>query len=383
MWIASWASSPMPATHPALPPQPDFSGRTLRQRTNLSLGGKAVRIRISNELGSKPLVIGAASVATPSGDGAAVEGPVRKLTFGGEGSIVVPAGAPAVSDPVELGVADAGELSVSLYFPFETRTDTLHFLARERGYVSEPGDQTGATEFKVSQEVASRAFLTGVEVLTADCPKVIVMFGDSITDGAWATEGANRRWPDVLAARLRAERPGSRVAVVNQGLGGNMVRMSYGMDSGLARFDRDVAAVSGVTHVVLQLGINDLNNMGLKFGGEPVLDGDNIPSTANMIQSYRQLIDRAHARGLKIIGGTLSPFAGYSDYTPKKEGMRTALNAWIRSGAFDGVADFDLALRDPADPSRLNPAYDSGDHLHPTDAGLAAMAAAVDLSLLR
>jgi lysophospholipase L1-like esterase len=382
-------------TGAAIPPQPavTFADQTLRQVVHLSVGGSSVRVRLSNEYGDTPLVIGEARVARRGSGGAQIApGTDRALTFGGRGAVSVPPGAPALSDPVRVPVAAASDLVVSLYLPGSTPAATLHGSSFQTGYLA-AGNATRAADLAGAQQVSSWYFLSGVSVTARG--GTVVAFGDSITDGAVTTIDANHRWPDFLAARLRGDRHLRDLGVVNKGIGGNRLLHDgntlegtdfagigplFG-DSALTRFDRDVAAQAGARHVIVLLGINDIGQPG---STSPISEA---VSVEDLIFGYRQLIARAHERGLRIYGGTMTPFkdtaiAGY--YSPANEAKRQAVNAWIRTGGeWDGVIDFDRAVRDPADPLSMLAAYDSGDHLHPNDAGMRAMADAIPLRLFR
>jgi lysophospholipase L1-like esterase len=383
-------------TGAATPPQPEtvFDDQTLRQVVRVSVGGTALRVRLSNEYGSRPLAIGAARVARHAGGSATVAGTDRPLTFGGRTSVTIPAGAPALSDPVRLPVAAGSDLVISIHLPRATPAATQHGSAFQRTYVAE-GDVTRAASLPGAQETTSWYFLSGVSVTGSSRAGTVVAFGDSITDGAVTTVDANRRWPDFLAGRLRADRSLRHLGVVNAGIGGN--RLLYdgntvpdpvfgGLgpifgDSALSRFDRDVAARPGARHVIVLLGINDIGQPG------SIAPADEAVTTEDLIFAHRQLIARGREVGLRVYGATLTPFEGTTIpgyHTEANEAKRQALNTWIRtSGEWDGVIDFDRAVRDPAQPLRMLPAFDSGDHLHPNDAGMRAMAEAVPLRLFR
>lgn len=378
-WIPSWTANPeaswgeefaLPTGTPAT-----IDNQTLRQVVRLSLGGRRVRLELSNAYGHEPLVVGAAQVAPASAPGRG-----RAVTFGGQAVVVVPPGAPVLSDPVELDVASLASLAVSLYFPKPTPTRTFHWDGRQAASLA-PGNQVGAAQLPPTPGLAARIFLSGVAV-EADAPRgSVAVIGDSITDGNGATIDADARWPDFLAARLAPQ----RIAVLNAGISGGRL-LSAGMgESALARFDRDVLAQPQLRSVIVLIGINDIAWPGTAFDPQ-----SRSPELAELIAGYRQLIARAHLRGVRVLGATLTPFEGalagtpLADYyQPHKDALRRQLNAWIRnSGEFDAVLDFDALLRDPAQPSRLQPAFDSGDHLHPGDAGHRAMADAVPLRAL-
>lgn len=375
-WIASWGVSPFGflAFGPASPPQP-FEDQTLRQKLRLSAGGDEIRIRFSNELGSTPLTIGAATVALAGDDSAIENGSLHGLTFGGQSSVTIPPGAPALSDPVDLAVEDLAELAVSIYLPETAAPATMH-MGRS-AYVA-AGDQTSSTALQDATLHSNHYFLTAVYVSSEDDVPVLVAFGDSITDGTASTPHTYNSWPDQLA-----ERTDGRLAIVNAGIAGNQLLNDGAGVNAQARFDRDVLSMPGLTHLVVLEGINDIGIGGLTFPG---MEGP--PGTEKrpeeLIAAYQQLINRAHAAGIKIIGATLLPFAGTEGgyYTPAKDEVRKAVNEWIRnSGAFDAVIDFDAAVRDPDNPDVILDSYDSGDHLHPGDAGYEAMADYIDPEL--
>jgi lysophospholipase L1-like esterase/ribosomal protein L30E len=380
-WISSWTASPM-APRGVMPAS--ISNRTIRQIVHLSIGGDKVRLRLSNEFGTKPVLIGAASVAMAGGSSDIVSASLRALTFGGAKSVIIQPGAPAVSDPVEFNVAPLSDVAVSLYLPAATELGTVHATGLQTAFVSTTGDFTASSEFPVVDRFANRFFLTGVMVEPSSPVRAIVTFGDSITDGTASTVNANARWPDVLARRLKEA--GAAVAVLNQGIAGNRVLSDGAGISALARFERDVLSQPGVSHVVIFVGINDFG-----FPGTAIEPGGIVRTADEIIAGYKQMIERAHLRSIKVIGSPLTPFEnalsggpnqGY--FTPEKEAKRLAVNNWIRtSGAFDGLIDFDHVVADPAHPSAIAAAYDSGDHLHPNDAGYKAMGEAVDLKLFQ
>ena len=378
-WIGSWAASPAPpmAAPPGgrIPGTPTFDNQTLVQTVRLSAGGQRLRLRLTNEYGPEPLAVGAARVALVGPGGAVVAGSERALAFSGQAQATIPAGAPLISDPVDLPTKPLARLQVRLFLPADTHGCTCHMSGLESLDVlpgdatakPPPGPQPGRPQY--------RAFLSAVEVETAAAPApVIVAFGDSITDGFTSSVDGDKRWPDRLAERLAARFPGRAFGVNNAGIGGNQVLASgriliFGQ-SALTRFDRDVLSVPGATHVVVLEGVNDL--------------GVSHPSAAALIAGYRQLIARAHGHGLKIIGATILPYGGAGYFSAAGEAERQKINAWIRTGReFDGLIDFDAAIRDPARPDRMRAGLQSGDWLHPNDAGYRAMGEAVDLSVFR
>ena len=351
-----------------------FDNQTLRQIVRVSLGGERVRVVLSNAFGTEPLVVSAAHIALRADEAAIVPASDRALTFGGRPGMSIPPGAVAFSDPVDLGVSARSDLAIDLYLPdavaATTSPFTTHAGAFQTSYISSAGDHTGAAEMPVTTTTQSWFFLARVEVAVPEQPAVLVAFGDSITDGTRSTPDTNNRWPDHFAERLVAQ--DVQMGVLNAGISGNRVLSDGGGFSGLARFDRDVLAATGVTHVVVLLGTNDIG--GARENPSPTAD--------DIIGGHRQFIERAHAQGLTIYGATLAPFEGANYWTSVGETKRQALNEWIRtSDAYDGVIDFDAAVRDPAQPTKLRPEYDSGDHLHPSDAGYEAMANAVDVGL--
>jgi lysophospholipase L1-like esterase len=380
-WISSWTASPQ-TPRGVIPAS--LSDRTIRQIVHLSIGGNKVRVRLSNEFGGKPVLIGAASVAMAGGTSDIVSASLRPLTFGGSKSVIIPPGAPAVSDPVEFNVAPLSDVAVSLYLPAATELGTVHATGLQTAYVSTTGDFTASSEFPVVDRFANRFFLTGVMVEPSSPMRAIVTFGDSITDGSASTVNANARWPDVLARRLKEA--GVAAAVLNQGIAGNRVLSDGAGVSALARFERDVLSQPGVSHVVIFVGINDFG-----FPGTAIEPNGIVRTADEIIAGYKQLIERAHLRSIKVIGSPLTPFEnalsggpnqGY--FTPEKEAKRLAVNNWIRtSGAFDALIDFERVVADPAHPSAIAAAYDSGDHLHPNDAGYRAMGESIDLKLFQ
>jgi lysophospholipase L1-like esterase len=381
-WIGTWAASPFgfQAFGPEQPPAP-FTNQTVRQKLRISVGGEQVRIRFSNELGMAPLKIGAATVAL-AGDGAAIDSAsLHTVTFGGETSIIIPPGAPALSDPVDLAVADLAELAVSIYLPEEAAPASLHM--GRTAYIGSSGDQTTAATIADAELSTNHVFLTGIYVLTDEAVNVIAALGDSITDGAASTPHSYHSWPDYLAARIAGSDMAGELAIVNHGISGNQVLRDGAGVSALARFDRDVLSTPGLTHIILLEGINDIGTGGFQFPGASGPAPANR-SAGEIIAGYRQLIARAHSQGIRIFGATLTPFegtfAGY--YTPEKDAVRIEVNEWIRSSdEFDGVIDFEAAIRDADNPRIMRAEYNSGDSLHPGDAGYERMAEFIDLKL--
>jgi lysophospholipase L1-like esterase len=387
-WISTWSAPPQPlwdASFPVPVNIPRFLwNQTIRQVAAISVGGDRVRVVLSNEYGSRPLVIGAAHIALSASGAGIAAGSDRPLRFGGHTSITIPAGAPAISDPVELSVAPLSNVAVSLFLPDPTPLTTMHWDGVQTAYISSPGNFAGDADIKADSTIKARVFVTGIMVDATPGARAVVAFGDSITDGNASTPDANHRWPDYLARRL-AKASGPKVAVLNEGISGAKVLSDRMGVNALARFDRDVLSQPHADTVVLMMGINDIGWPGCALAPQ-----DTPPSADDVIDGYRQLVARAHTHKMRIIGATLTPFEdafkgapfeGY--YSPAKEQKRQAINAWIRnSGEFDGVIDFDAAARDPNHPTRILPSFDSGDHLHPQDTGYQAMADSIDLGIL-
>ena len=373
-WVGTWAAAPASAEGFA-----GFTNHTIRLNPRVSIGGERLRVRISNAYGNRPLQIGAASVAWRDKGPAVVPGSDRKLTFGGEDGIAIAAGAVAFSDPVELEVKPLVDLAVSIYLPGEVLPafQITGRYARQTNYVSPPGNFAAETVMPVGNLTDQWFFLCGVDVLAPAEAGGVVALGDSLTDGNISTIDAFCRWPDQLARRLVA-RDGRPIGVMNNGLGGNRILHDLRGDSGLRRFDRDVLAQPGVTHVIVMLGTNDLRNRWAK--PEEEVTGE------QMIAGLKQMAVRAHSAGVKIIGATLTPFGNETfmanAWNPTRERHRVTVNEWIRNGgAFDGVADFDAAVRDPEIPTQMATKWDCGDGLHPSDAGYCHMADIIDLAL--
>jgi lysophospholipase L1-like esterase len=357
-----------------------FNNQTVRQIVHVSIGGSRVRVLLNNTFGTAPLSVGAASIGLRESEAAIRSQSSRPLTFSGLSSFTIPAGAVFVSDPVELTVPALADVVVDLYLPGSTDAPsplTMHNTGLVTNYVSQSGNYVGAASLPVATTTQSWFLLARIEVMAPEPVGALVAFGDSITDGTRSTPNSNNRWPDQLARRLNQSSSPVTLAVLNAGIAGNRVLTDAAFNVGvnaLARFERDVLSQTGVTHVIVMEGINDIGNA----------RQSPTPAAADLIAAHRQLIERAHTRGLRILGATLTPFEGAAYFTQEGEVKRQALNTWIRTGnAYDGVIDFDMVTRDPNQPSRIKAEYDSGDHLHPNDAGYTAMGNAVDLALFQ
>jgi lysophospholipase L1-like esterase len=410
-WVATWATAvvartpmlpppaapapPPPATAgappivqaPPGPPPITPNNQTLRQIVRTSVAGTRARVVFANTFGTAPLNIGGASIALRDKESAIVPASVRKLTVNGSAAFRIPAGGVILSDPVALAVPALADLAIDVFVPGDLGSGsspiTFHNGANQTSYVSATGNHVGEPGFQGGAAITRSWFLLSrVEVVAAPRAGAVAAFGDSITDGTRSTPDTNNRWPDHLARRLASQ--GGAFAVMNVAIAGNRVLsegvapVGFGGNAGinaLARFDRDVLALPGVTHVIVMEGINDIGTSGQ----------NGIVATADdLIAAHKQMIERAHERGLKIYGATLTPYEGANYFTQEGETKRKALNQWIRtSGMYDGVIDFEAVVRDPAAPTRIKAEFDSGDHLHPNDAGYKAMGESIDLALFK
>ena len=377
-WVTSWSASPQDPM-PGTLGMAGFDDQTVRDIIFPSVGGNAIRLELTNAFGRSPLEVGRVTVAVVGLGAGVVAGNIHPVSFGGNVSVRIPAGEQVLSDPVGMQVSALQELTVSIYLPGRTGRATFHSEAQQVSWVSAAGDHTAeaaANAFMIPTQ--SWYYLSGLDVRSSRAAGTVVALGDSITDGVNSSVGGNDRWPDDLARRLGAV-AGPTLSVADEGIGGNRLLTASRCcgASAQARFARDALDQSGIRDVIVLEGINDI---GLSVGPRHL---DTGLTPARVIAGYRDLIAQAHARGVRIFGATLLPFQGAGYYSPAGEAIREAVNVWIRtSGAFDGVIDFDAAMRDPADPLRLNPAYDSGDRLHPNDAGYQAMADAINLDML-
>ncbi|WP_354686504.1 SGNH/GDSL hydrolase family protein [Cupriavidus necator] len=384
-WLTSWMASQQPVWQPGEQPLPTgvpahLAGQTLRQVVRLSVGGARVRVVLSNAYGKQPVTVGAVQLARHTGGGRVDASHGRAVTFDGGASVTIPAGATVASDPIAFDAAPLGELAVSLYLPQRTGVESFHWDGRQTAWLA-AGNATAQAALPRPETFSARILLSELQVDALPHAAAVVAIGDSITEGNGSTPDTNRRWPDVLAQRLAED----GVAVLNAGISGaRLLRDGMGA-SALARLDRDVLSQPHLRAVIAAIGINDI-----AWPGSTFAPADGVPQAAELIDGYRRLIARAHARGVRVIGATITPFAdalrdtpirGYDG--PGKEAVRLAVNDWIRHGGeFDAVVDFDAAVRDPARPEAMLPLFDSGDHLHPGDAGYRAMAARIDAALL-
>lgn len=375
-WVGTWSCSPQLADEAQTAAGAGFKDTTLRQVVHVSIGGKRLRVRFSNAFGATPLTLASVRIARSAGGSAIDPGSERPLTFGGRESVTVPPGAPVVSDPLDFAFAPLSDLAVTAYLERGPDTVTIHPGSRTTSYLH-AGRAVSARDLPEARRVDHWFFLAGIDVVSADAAAVVVL-GDSITDGRGSTTNGNDRWPDELARRLHGRAGAAPVAVLNAGVGGNRLLRDGLGPSALARLDRDVLAQPGVAWLVVLEGINDL---GTRVSARA--KGEAWASAEDVIAAYEQIVRRAHAVGIRVYGGTIMPFEGFEAYfNAETEADRQAVNRWIRtSGVFDAVIDFDAATRDPARPSRLLPAADGGDHLHPGVEGHRLLGAAVDLAL--
>ncbi len=372
-WSRSWMAAPL-VSRTAPEKRPDLSDRTLRQVVRISTGGDRIRLRLSNEMSTRPLLLGAVHVALADANGETLSGTDRVVTFNQAQGATIPARAPLLSDPIAMPVKPLARLAISIHLPQGAPDATVHSYSAATGWTA-PGDQTAATSLTDATTLGPRVIITGVEVENRKPARTIVTLGDSITDGVRATPDSDRRWPDLLAERL--QRGGMTLTgVANAGISANRLLSEGDGYNALARFDSDVLAVPGVSHVVILEGVNDL--------GAAARDQQPMLPPAAIIGAYRQMIARAHDRGVQVILATILPYKGAGYWNAAGEASRVAINDWIRTNReADGYVDLAQAIADPADPARMARAYDVGDALHPNDAGFRVMADAIDLSLFR
>jgi lysophospholipase L1-like esterase len=375
-WVGTWGASPVLALN--------TNGKivsgdtTLREIVHISLGGSTARVVLSNEFGLDPLTIGAAGIALSGSDGSIIPSSSSALTFGGRPSAIIPPGALVVSDPIAIKLPALADVVVSLFIPDQPIQQlSVHTFADQTNY-SATGNVVSAEKFDTPKTITSWPILKGIDVKVSAESSAIVTFGDSITDGALSTRNANARWPDVLARRLQADKKTANLGIINEGIGGNRILHDVSGPSALARFDRDVLAQSGVKYLIIMESINDI---GHATDPDPAKRYD-IVTADDLIFGLGQLAERAHTHGIKVFGATLTPYGGAKYASPAGEAMREAVNNWIRTTKqLDGFIDFDKVTQDPANPTVYLPADDSGDHLHPKDAGYKAMGESIDLKL--
>ncbi len=379
-WVATWATAELLA-RPAVPANPNgnaprgFHDQTIRMIVRTSIPGHRLRVRLSNAFGAAPVKVGAAHIALRSKASAIVEGSDHALTFDGKPGATLGPGVILLSDPVDLDVPALGDVAVSLYFPTDTGAPTNHATGLHTTYISKQGDTTAAPDMAEGSTTTEQYYwLSGLDVMAPSNAAAVVTFGDSITDGARSVNETNHSWPALLAARLSADKKTAHIGVANMGIGGNRVLRDGAGVSALARFDRDVLTQPGVKWVMLLEGINDI--------GREAREASETTNAEELIAAYKQLIQRAHDQGIRIIGCTLTPYGGAGYATEHGESVREAVNDFIRtSKLFDAYVDFEKATRDANDPKKIRAEFDPGDHLHPNNDGYQAMADAVDLSI--
>ena len=387
-WVTTWTTAQQ-LVAPTGPPRParqkgpeasnltaSFADQTVRMVAHVSVGGRRVRIELSNMMGAQPLEIGAAHLAVAKAGGEIADGTDRLLKFGGSPSFTIPAGAITISDPVDLEVSPLADLAISLYLPHDTGAAASHTVGLHTAYISK-GNAAGSRNMPEPTTMFAYTWLAGIDIATPRDAYTVVALGDSITDGFATTRDANMAWPTLLAKRLKENKSAAHVAVVNQGISGNQVLRDGAGISALSRLDRDVLTRPGVKWVILLEGINDINIRTRPNGTNPL-------TAEELIWGYRQIIERCHAQGIKVIGATLTPSEGVPTYSELGEQVRVAANRWIRTkGNFDAVVDLEAALRDPQHPAKLKAEVDSGDHIHPNDLGNQVMADAFDLGAFK
>jgi lysophospholipase L1-like esterase len=375
-WVGTWASSPQLGDPGNAPPEPGFRDSTLRQIAHVSLGGKQIRVRFSNGFGATPLRIPSAHVALASGRSAIRPESDKALTFHGQSSVTIPPGALMYSDPLDFDLAPLSDLAVTIHLQGVPEGVTAHPGSRTTSYLV-AGDLVSAADLPTAAPTDHWYFLNGIDVLASNSSAAIVTLGDSITDGRNSTTNANGRWPDALARRLQANRSTRKLGVLNEGIGGNRLLLDGLGPNALARLDRDVLSQPGVRWLIVLEGVNDIGT------GTKAQEHHELRATAEaLMAAYDQIILRAHAHGIRVYGATITPFGESFYFSAEAEAERQSVNAWIRnSGKFDAVIDFDAAVRDAQNPSHLLPTADSGDHLHPGDAGYKIMSDTIGLKL--
>ena len=379
-WVETWtAAQQPPRAIPGSPAPAGFNNQTVRMVLHTTIPGNSLRVEFANTYGTAPLTIGDAHVALRAGESSIVAGSDHALVVNGKGSFTIPPGGLMITDPVNLDLPAMADLAVSVYVPGAAPPSTQHSLGLHTTYISREGDSAGRASIADASTSLSWYWVSSVQVMAPESTAAAIAFGDSITDGYHSTPDTNRMWPAVLAARLLGAKGGPQIAVVNEAISGNQVLHDGAGVNALARFDHDVLARAGVKWLLILEGINDIGR-GLGGAVTPLLG----ITADDVIGAHRQMIERAHAHGIKAIGATLTPYEGAAYFSEKGEIVRAALNSWIRtSGMYDEVIDFDAVTRDPAHPAKFKAEFDSGDHLHPNDAGYKAMADSIDLGLFR
>jgi lysophospholipase L1-like esterase len=390
-WVATWAAAqqqgrppgggqrgaPAPAPGTPAPPATGFNNQTIRMVVRTTIGGRRIRVQLSNAYGTSALIVGSAHVAVRSQDSSIVAGTDRSLQFNGKPSVMIPPGANILSDPVDLTVAKLSDVAISVFVPSETGQLTGHSTGLHTSYIA-PGDLTAQPSMPAdAQTSTSWYFISSIEVMAPANASAIVAFGDSITDGATSTVNANKSWPSQLSERLAANSATANIAVLNEGISGKRILREVTATNALARFDRDVLGLPGVQWLMLLEGINDIG----RGTGAGLAPADAV-TAEDIIGGMKQMVERAHAHGIKVVGCTLTPYLGATYANDAGQAIRDAVNKFIRTpGSFDAVVDFDKATQDPANPKQFLATYNNTDHLHPNDAGYKAMADVVDLKI--
>jgi lysophospholipase L1-like esterase len=370
-WVGTWGTAPQLTEPRNLPPPPGLTSNTLRQVVHVSLGGKKLRVRFSNAFGNGPVTIAGAHLALSAGGGMIKTESDKALMFADKPSATIPPGKMIFSDPLDFDLRPLSDVAVTIHFQETPRDVTGHPGSRATSYL-QPGDSVSGADLPAAAKTQHWYILTGIDVQAEDSSAAIVTLGDSLTDGRGSEPDRNNRWPDNLARRLNTNAPTATVAVINEGIGGNAVLRGGLGPTALSRFERDVLDQDGVRWLIVLEGVNDI-------GGSR---GTNAPVAQELITAFQKMIDRAHAKKIRVYGATLLPFGASSYDQPGHEAARATINNWLRtSGKFDAVIDFDAAVRDPVNTTKLLAAYDSGDHLHLNVAGYKTMADAIDLKL--